>query len=83
MTSPRLIGNLAHELQWQAFLARDVDISADELQAGKTTSDWALIVRRAADVDVLRDETRWQRRQCVPEFRTWTDEYSSIVPVLR
>ena len=61
-----------------------VDDDADEDDASARTSDWVLVSRDAAalgrkqivDAGAVPAEDR-------PEWRTWTDDYSNLIQILK
>lgn len=76
-----------------AALARDaglVGLTEDnnivtraEAALGKTGSQWVVMARTAADLGVLAADPRWQPLQGRPGAAVWTDDFSSVVSVLR
>ncbi len=76
-----VVERLASELGVHAVLVADKD---DEDQEDKTTSDWVLVSRSEAALESKAIQERSpeapERR---PDWRTWTDDYSNLVQILK
>jgi hypothetical protein len=46
-------------------------------------SDWVVLARRAADIDVLRRDTRWRPLIAATRDQLWTDDYSNLLSVIK
>jgi len=63
----------------KAFGRVESEISPEELKAGKSASSWVLLSRRSIGIEELNG---WSRLAGLPED-AWTDDLSSLLPVLR
>jgi hypothetical protein len=77
-----VVARIAREQGVQAVLVED-DPEEDDL-TGRSRSDWVLVSRSAealgAQAIVERDATPAEDR---PEWRTWTDDYSNLIQILK
>lgn len=78
-----VIGNIAAELGLKAYLRQDGEIEKQEAILGKYVSVWAVAARDAASLGAIVADSRWVPIQRRPELRTWTDDYSDILSVMR
>jgi hypothetical protein len=77
-----VIGNLAEDLKLACLCQEDADFPEDQATAGRSPSLWAIVAGEAADLGELRDDPRWQVLEPDPRSKVWTDDYSSILPLL-
>jgi spermidine synthase len=77
-----VLGNLAQDAQLHARLRRD-SVTPEESERGKWTSNWVVMARNAATLEQVTDDTRWQRLYADPTTNVWTDDYSSILSVMK
>jgi hypothetical protein len=78
-----VLAALAHDAGLVGLLQRDLAVTEAESHLGKSGSVWALLVRDQADLGPLGNDARWQPLTPRPGLQPWTDDYSSIVSVLR
>jgi hypothetical protein len=78
-----VLGNLAQDAGLTALFERDLEVSEAELQAGKSPSEWVVLARDPADLGALARDPRWSPLPTQPSRRLWTDDFSSILSVLR
>ncbi|MCX6030329.1 MAG: fused MFS/spermidine synthase [Chloroflexi bacterium] len=78
-----VLGNLAQDAGLMALFQIDREISEAEKTAGKMPSEWVLMARRPADLGPLTGDPRWKPLPARPGSRLWTDDFSSILSVLR
>lgn len=78
-----VVAALAQDAGLTAVVQSDLAVSEEETALGKTGSHWALVARRTADLGPLGNDTRWRPLEPRPGLGPWTDDYSSIVSVLR
>jgi spermidine synthase len=57
--------------------------SAAEIEAGLFPSEWAVLARADLDLGPLRADPHWRRPSPAGRALVWTDDYSSLVSVLR
>jgi hypothetical protein len=78
-----VFANLAREARLVCLTRDDTGISAAELAQGKSPSVWLVMARRATDLGALARDPRWVPAQIDPAQARWTDDYSSLLSVLR
>jgi len=61
----------------------DANVSEDEVRLGKASSQWVIMARSSLDFGPLASDPRWQRVEGLPRKRVWTDDFASVVSVLR
>lgn len=73
-----------------AAAARDLGLAGltrayigDEVVAGATASQWAVLAVNPGLLDDLRNTRGWRALRVEPGFRTWTDDYSNLLSALR
>ncbi|MBI5769454.1 MAG: fused MFS/spermidine synthase [Verrucomicrobia bacterium] len=67
-----------------ASLTRDdTNLTAVELQLGKSPSIWLVMARRPETLASLARDPRWQPSRRDPRLAVWTDDYSSLLSVFR
>ena len=77
-----VVGSAARDLGLVAFVRTDRGI--EELKKrGGAESHWAVIARNDAALAGFSTDKGWGRLPVDPKFRTWTDDFSNIVAVLR
>jgi hypothetical protein len=76
-----VLARLAGELGFVAVTRRD-RIPEDESADGKTSSDWLVMTRAAADLGGLAADPRWVASTSTPGAPVWTDDFSNILSVL-
>ncbi|MFQ3667642.1 MAG: fused MFS/spermidine synthase [Fimbriimonadaceae bacterium] len=71
-------------------LARDAGLAArirtdfgSPIIPGRTMSQWVALARTEADLGPLATMENWLRLRVRDDLRVWTDDYSSVVAVLR
>jgi hypothetical protein len=80
------LGPVVERLAADAGLAsvRRMDVEPDDTEStGKFGSHWALIARDAALLAPVAALDSWEPFPVRPELRVWTDDYSSVLPLLR
>ncbi|MBY0524273.1 MAG: fused MFS/spermidine synthase [Gemmataceae bacterium] len=82
-----VLGNIVRDLG----IAGVKQYDNDEGASGKNTSDWVVIAKnmdvlsrlRSSDPTVPEEKQRWEILKGSPKHRTWTDDYSNLLDVLR
>ena len=77
-----VIANLAADAGVPCLFQEDADFSVEEAAAGRAPSRWAVIARTRTDLEPLAKSGRWEELEAEPRSKLWTDDYSSIVPLL-
>jgi hypothetical protein len=78
-----VVGNLAHDAGLTALLQSDSAVSEAEQKQGKYPSVWVVVTRHAEDLLPLKKDGRWKELPAAPELAVWTDNFSSVLDVLR
>jgi hypothetical protein len=73
-----VLGRQARDAGLFCRIRYDLDITADEKQAGKQASVWALMATREAHLGAVADDPRWQVSQDHTDIRVWTDDDSDL-----
>jgi hypothetical protein len=77
-----VVARLAKEEGVHAVLVND-DPEEDD-QSRRSRSDWVLVSRSAAALEAPRiAEAGAEPAEDRPEWRTWTDDYSNLVQILK
>lgn len=63
-------------------LFREDDVTAEEMAEGKVSSRWVLMARGEEDLGPARSSRHWQGLEADPAGKVWTDDYSSVLPLL-
>ncbi|MFG0327361.1 MAG: fused MFS/spermidine synthase [Phycisphaerales bacterium JB037] len=76
-----VVASIAADLGLSAYLRDD---SADDAKesSGRWSSDWAALAKNRAALAGVRSRPGWKPMVAEEGFRTWTDDYSSILTVL-
>jgi hypothetical protein len=59
----------------------DSVVSAEELAAGKTISEWVVVAQTQQDLLSVTDEVQWMPLEAQPNDPLWTDDFLSILDV--
>jgi hypothetical protein len=78
-----VFANLARDANVVCLTRDDTTISPEEQAQGKSPSIWIVIGRNTADVSRLVNDPRWKPSRQDESQAVWTDDYSSLVSVLR
>jgi hypothetical protein len=77
-----VLGNIARELRLTCIAQTDKP-SAARLAGGAAQSTWALLARSRADLGALSGNSRWHTCATDPGAHVWTDDYSSVLSVVK
>lgn len=72
-----VLGNVAEELRL-AGLDELYRVNEAEMRQGGSDSHWVVVARRAADLQWLARDDRWQPLVAQPDLPVWTDDYTSL-----
>jgi hypothetical protein len=61
----------------------DTDVTEEEIQAGKFPSKWVVMARTKDSLGKLTRDPRWITPPDRPGMRVWSDDFSSVLTVLR
>jgi hypothetical protein len=78
-----VLGDLARDAGLIALFQDDLVIGPDDAARGKSASQWVIMARDHADFGALAGDQRWQPLESRPDAQVWTDDFSSILSVLR
>ena len=78
-----VLGALARDASLAARIEFDGDVTPAERARGKLASRWAVMARRPADLGSLVTDARWTPPRAPADGRAWTDDFSSVLGVLR
>jgi len=78
-----VVGRLAGDAGFSSRLRVDGRPSAEDLARGYESSSWAVIARSADDLAAVPADRRWREPRLKATSPLWTDDYSSLVSVLR
>ncbi len=77
-----VLGNIAAELDLVCRIRVHTPFEAQQ-ERGYQKSTWALLTRRPTDLGAIRLDRRWTPCTVDPSARTWTDDYSNPLEVIR
>ena len=66
-----------------AGLSESYLVSGEAARQGMSSSVWAVVARDRSELDRLARDPRWKPLRRDPGLRTWTDEFSNILSVVR
>ncbi|MEO7329111.1 MAG: fused MFS/spermidine synthase, partial [Minicystis sp.] len=66
-----------------AAMERFAPASTEDQRIGIMPARWAIVARRPEDFGALREDPRWKGAEAGEKTVVWTDDYSSVVSVLR
>jgi hypothetical protein len=78
-----VLGDLARDAGLIALFQDDLVLDPDEAARGKSASQWVIMARDQAEFGALSSDRRWQPLAGRPDAAVWTDDFSSILSVLR
>ena len=77
-----VLAGLASDAGLVALAQDDVVVSEAEAADGKRGSQWVVLAREPGDLAALADDRRWYTLD-LPGAPLWTDDYSSVLSVLK
>jgi hypothetical protein len=78
-----VLGDLARDAGLTALFQDDLVLDPDEAARGKSASQWVIMARERSDFGALAGDGRWRPLEGRPGAAVWTDDFSSILSVLR
>lgn len=78
-----VLADLALDARLAALVRHDAVVSAEDRARGRTPARWVVMARAAADLGALGADPRWRPAQRRAGAAMWTDDFSSLLPVLR
>lgn len=77
-----VLAALARDAGCLCLTRDDLDVTPEEMAAGKSPSQWVVIARDAATLQPFRATERWQPYQAATA-EPWTDDFSNVLSVMR
>ena len=78
-----VLARLARDAGLVALTRADTDVAPAELARGKAASVWLAMARRADGLALLSANPRWHPSRGGAGSAVWTDDYSSVLSILR
>jgi len=78
-----VFADLARDAGLVALTRADAHVTDEETADGKMISRWIAVGSPGPALDALLHDARWEKLESDPERRVWTDDYSSLLGVLR
>jgi len=78
-----VLAGLARDAGLPALIQHDPSDQQTFNQSGKLSSDWLVMTRNPAVLNLLATDPRWQPPVTQPGLRLWTDDYASVFPIIR
>jgi len=78
-----VLADLARDAGLVALLQVDTHVTPAERAGGKLPSRWAVMARGRGDLGPLATDARWVPPRAPAGERLWTDDFSSVLGVLR
>ncbi len=72
-----VLGNIAENLGLYGM----VEYDSSEAAPGKSSSEWAVLVRQRDDLGWMASDDRWRVLEPKPPVGVWTDDFSNLVRV--
>jgi hypothetical protein len=78
-----VVAGLARELRLEGRVRRDLRLTPARSRRGENGSIWAAVARTGRLPPALDGPSVWNRLDTIRRVRPWTDDYSSIINLLR
>jgi hypothetical protein len=78
-----VLADLALDAELASLSQIDLNVSDEQARLGKTPSEWVIMTRKAEGFGKLAEDARWLKQEGQSEKKVWTDDFSSILSVLR
>jgi hypothetical protein len=78
-----VLADLARDAGVACLTREDANILPQELASGKAASTWLVMARSEADLAALARDSRWRPGRGRDQPVIWTDDYSSLLSILR
>lgn len=78
-----LLAELARERGLSGRIRRHTGLSEAQIFAGQIATVWVVLARSDARLGALGTDPRWKPLRNKPGVRAWTDDYSSLLTILR
>ena len=77
-----VVAAIAADLHLSALVRNDNSAAPQQAEEGGSESDWIVLSRRSASLEVVRKLPGWHKLEQTRRVRAWTDEYSNVRSVL-
>ena len=77
-----IFGALARDAGLVCLMDDDTGVSQEEIDAGKSPSQWVVMARDRANLGALGSDSRWVPIAESPVTRVWTDDYSNLISAI-
>lgn len=77
-----VVARISESLNLVSYHQSDLIVSLMERMEGKSVSQWIMTGRRPEDFGKLLSSDKWVEAELDPSVGLWTDDYSSLIPVL-
>jgi len=77
------VAALARDAGLVCLMDTDLELTPAQAAQGKRASQWVAMARTRADLGALGSDPRWQAIPRVAGTPVWTDDYSSLLPVIK
>jgi trans-aconitate methyltransferase len=78
-----VLADLARDARVACLTREDATVSPQELASGKAASTWLVIARSEDELVTLARDSRWRPSRGRDRPVIWTDDYSSLMSILR
>jgi hypothetical protein len=78
-----VLANLAADSGWVSLRNLDLAVSEADAKSGKSPSEWVVMARSPQDLATFAADQRWKPLLPNPAAPLWTDDFASLLPVLR
>jgi hypothetical protein len=78
-----VIGTLARDAGLICLVEDNTRLSEAQTKSGASASIWAVIGRSSNDLGKLAGDSRWTRLFGKPDSKVWTDDFSSVISILK
>jgi hypothetical protein len=78
-----VLGNLARSAGLICLVEDDTNVTEVEIRNGRFPSRWVVMARTRDNLGTLARDSRWNSPPQPPGLRVWTDDFSSILKVLK
>lgn len=77
-----VLASLAHDTSCTFLYREDLDITPEDMAAGKCPSQWVVIARDPMSLHRLTETRHWQT-WTGPKTEPWTDDFSNVLSAMR
>ncbi|MBP1464861.1 fused MFS/spermidine synthase [Candidatus Chloroploca sp. M-50] len=78
-----ILAKLADDAGMIAMIRHDLTVTPEQYASGHWPSSWAVLADSEADLGHLRDDPRWRLAIAPPQTPLWTDDFASVLSVMK